>query len=146
MGWPRQLKPWSLQGQMLLAVAGALLLAQTLGAVLLFQAGEQRREAGLLNQLAFQLIAEPSLEFRESRRGNGDHGWRRLRLERAPHSPLLPGERREEEREAHLRELLEAEGIAIAQLVVIERPVALDRYIMSGLRDRPRWRGPTSSC
>ena len=73
--WPR-----SLLGQMLLAVAGALLVAQGLSAVLVWRAQEQRRESALIGSLAFQLVAEPRFDFREGQRS--DRPWRRLRIER----------------------------------------------------------------
>ena len=56
--------PKSLLGQMLLAVALALLVAQTISAVLQYRAAEQRREAIAANSLAFQLVMEPRFDFR----------------------------------------------------------------------------------
>ncbi|MBW8755405.1 MAG: two-component sensor histidine kinase, partial [Sphingomonadales bacterium] len=50
--WPR-----SLMGQMLLAVAVALLLVQGLGAMLVYRAQAGRREAGLLHAAAFRLLS-----------------------------------------------------------------------------------------
>jgi len=51
--WPR-----SLTGQMLLAVAVALLFVQSLGAFLIYHAQTDRQEAGLVHSVAFRLIAE----------------------------------------------------------------------------------------
>jgi len=142
----RSLLPKSLLGQMLLSVAFALLVAQTLSAVLLYRAAEQRREAGLINSLAFQLVADPRLEYRGFTGDGSDaespgRGWRRLRIERAPASPLIRGELRDAGREEELREVLSEQGIATAELVVLARFVRNDAYIMRGLRQRPRWRG-----
>ena len=50
--WPR-----SLMGQMLLAVAAALLLVQGIGAILVYRAQAERREAGLLHTAAFRLLS-----------------------------------------------------------------------------------------
>ena len=88
---------------MLLAVAVALLVAQLIGGVLLWRAQEARREFGALNSLAFQLVAEPRVDFRSDRpRAGGDSGrrWRRLRLEDSPTSPARPGEERDPRRQA----------------------------------------------
>ena len=49
--WPR-----SLQGQLLLAVAMALLLAQTISAVLLYRAQNDRREAALIHTAAIRIV------------------------------------------------------------------------------------------
>jgi len=142
----RDLLPKSLLGQMLLSVAFALLVAQTLSAVLLYRAEEQRREAGLINALAFQLVADPRLDYRGfAHEGDGadspGRGWRRLRIERALASPIVHGELRDAGREEELREVLAEQGIATAELVVLSRPIHSDAFIMRGLRGRPRWRG-----
>jgi len=137
--------PRTLQGQMLLSVALALLLAQTLSAVLLYRADEQRRQSGLVNALAFQLVADPRFEFRTGRDGPGRReGRRKVRIERAITSPLMRGEFRDEKREAALRDVLTEQDIAIAELVVLSRQVREDRYIMRGLAGstgdpRGRW-------
>lgn len=139
MRW-RHFLPRSLLGQMLLSVALALLVAQVLSGVLLYRADQQRREGGLINQLAFQLVAEPRVDFR-SMGGGGDRGWQRLRIERTATAPLMDGEARDERREEDLREVLEDQGITPERLVVVNREVERDHYIMRGLRERPRWRG-----
>jgi len=58
--------PRSLLGQMLLAVAAALLVAQAFSAALLYRASEQRRQIGVANGLAFQLVSEPRFDYREA--------------------------------------------------------------------------------
>jgi len=131
---------------MLLSVAFALLVAQTINAVLLYNAEQQRREAGLINSLAFQLVADPRVDYRGFGAGSGKtggrgRGWLQLRIERATAPPLLPGERHDDQREAQLRSVLAEQGIEVAQLVVLVRPVRADAYIMRGVRARPRWRG-----
>jgi len=133
--------PRSLLGQMLLSVALALLVAQGLSAVLLYRAEQHRREAGLINALAFQLIADPRFEYNP---GGEREGRRRLLIERAPVSPIHGGEVHDEAREEALRDVLVEQGIAVNDLVVLSRPVARDSYIMRGLRvrsglERDRW-------
>lgn len=153
----RRFLPKNLLGQMLLSVAFALLVAQALSAILLYRAQEARREFGFINALAFQLVAEPRFDYRstvEPERGpnpepnareNGPSddrrpGWRQLRIERSPTSPVAQGETRQTSREAALREVLEEQGITIGQLVIIARPISEDSYIMNRLREQPRRR------
>lgn len=139
--WPR-----SLLGQMLLAVAVALLVAQALSAVLLYRATEQRREAGMASNLAFQLVSEPRFDYRQSDsrfpRDSAKQHWRKLRVERTLASPLQAGELVDTNREALLRNLLTEQGIDPAQLVVTVRPTKQDAYVMQRLRERkspPEW-------
>jgi signal transduction histidine kinase len=136
----RRLFPKSLLGQMLLAVALALLVAQGISAVLLYRAAQQRRETGYANQLAFQLVAQPQIDIRQNAR-NGGHKSRRLRVEHTPHNPLRPGETRDERREELLRSVLTDQGVVPAQLVVTRRLVADDPYVMGRVRQRPDLRG-----
>jgi signal transduction histidine kinase len=132
--WPR-----SLLGQMLLAVAVALLVAQGISAALVWRAQEQRRESALIGSLAFQLVAEPRFDYREG--PAGDRPWRRLRIERATGTPLLRGETRDPDREEELRSMLTDQGIRIAELVVFERPVVEDAYVTEQLAHRPSMKG-----
>nr|WP_241233602.1 ATP-binding protein [Altericroceibacterium xinjiangense] len=136
----RRVLPRSLLGQMLLAVALALLVAQGLSAVLLYRAAEQRREIGSANALAFQLVAEPRFDFRQADsrfpRNSGHRRWQRLRVQRTESSPLLPGEEGQSYREELIREILIGQGIDPAELVVTTRPVKRDAYVMQRLRER----------
>ena len=137
--------PRSLLGQMLLSVALALLVAQTISAVLQYREAVQRREMIVANGLAFQLVTEPQVDFRRSdtaNRGNGGKGrWQRLRVERTPERPLQAGETHEPEREEMLRSILQSQGVTPAEVVVLTRPVADDRYVMGQLtgRERAEW-------
>jgi signal transduction histidine kinase len=134
--------PKSLLGQMLLAVALALLVAQAISAVLQYRGAEQRREMIAANGLAFQLVTEPRFDFR--RRDMRSHGqrdrarWQRLRVEKPAESPLRPGENRDPEREELLRSILLDQGVDPAELVVVTRQVADDAYVMRQLRGRER--------
>ncbi|PHR02476.1 MAG: two-component sensor histidine kinase, partial [Erythrobacter sp.] len=51
-----RLLPRSLFGQVMLAMAVALLVAQAISTTLLYRAAEQRRELALANAAAFQLV------------------------------------------------------------------------------------------
>jgi signal transduction histidine kinase len=134
--WPR-----SLTGQMMLAVAAALLLAQGIGAVLAYRAGAERREAVLLHSAAFRLLDVRRLD----RRGDGPHGGPQggqglrggFRLERTPIAPLRPGERRDAEGEAQLRRILADQDFDAADIVVVRRPVGADAIAQRRV-DRPR--------
>src|SRR5690606_12508565 len=125
----RRFLPKSLLGQMLLSVALALLVAQTISAVLQYRAAEQRRELGALSGLAFQLVAEPRFE--------GQPQWRRLRLQRATENPIGAHEQRQTQREESLRAILVEQGIIPAQLEVVTRPISEDAYVMGRLQERP---------
>jgi signal transduction histidine kinase len=132
--------PKSLLGQMLLAVALALLVAQGISAALLYRAAEQRREMGIAHALTFQLVAEPRFDFRQALSkhsgGAGKRRWQRLRVERTAANPLRPGEATEPEREAAIRTILQEQGIEPAQLFVTTRRVTSDPYVMRRLRER----------
>lgn len=119
------LRPRSLMGQMLLAVAVALLLVQGVSAVLIYRAQRERFEGDLLNALAFRLF----LETRNNRDAPRLHRperpegplRRRMRIEYSSQSPLKPGEHRDSQAEGGLREILSRQGIDDAQVVVIHR-------------------------
>ena len=112
MTWPpalRRLWPHSLTGQMLLAVAAALLLAQSIGAMLVYRAQAERRETALVHTAAFRLLSSTrgDLDARgpDSRGPDGrgpdmrPHGQGRrmhaARVEVTSASPLLPGDKQE---------------------------------------------------
>ncbi|MGB7374259.1 sensor histidine kinase [Pontixanthobacter sp.] len=146
--WPR-----SLLGQVLLTVALALLVAQTVSAVMLVRAGENRRDQAALNAAAFRFLAPPrgnrqqaenrlERRFGEERprmpgqriRSEGRFGGRGLRLENAPDSPVLAGERRRTQLENEMRIILAGQGLAADELVVVKRLSTRDPLIQS----RPR--------
>src|SRR5690606_21723864 len=104
--WPR-----SLLGQMLLAVAVVLLLAQAISAALLWQAAEARREASVLNAAAFAFIVrgEPHSEGGERWRVPGpyrhliDRFTRPLRIEHVESFAPLPDDEIDARRAEALR-------------------------------------------
>lgn len=55
---PRWVRPRSLMGQMLLAMAAALLLVQSAGALLVYRAQRENYEIGMINAAAFRLMSE----------------------------------------------------------------------------------------
>lgn len=160
-----RLVPRSLLGQVLLVLAAALLIAQAISAVLLYRSADQRREAGMLNATAFQLVepgprmrneAERMLaERKEGQRREGRRLIRRgrpgmrhaVRLRFSETSPLLPGETRLASRERALRSLLEQQGVAVAELEMTTRLAGADPALADAhgrlarrLRAEPEWR------
>jgi signal transduction histidine kinase len=139
----RRFLPRSLLGQMLLSVALALLVAQTISAVLLYRAGEQRREMWALNGLAFQLVSEPRFDLRQpdavARGVEARQSWQRMRVERTDSVPLRAGEAREPAREALIRGILVEQGIDPAEIVVTTRKVTDDPYVVGRLQARGQW-------
>ncbi|HEY6815714.1 MAG TPA: hypothetical protein VI168_09265, partial [Croceibacterium sp.] len=106
----RSFLPKNLLGQMLLSVALALLVAQTISAVLQYREAAQRREMFAANSLAFQLVTEARFDVRERdgrKPGNRTGGrWQRLQVERTAEQPLHAGEARDTAREEMLHSIL----------------------------------------
>lgn len=154
----RRFWPGSLLGQVLLAVALALLVAQSISAVMLYRAAETRRDSAALNAAAFRLVTAAQRDAREQRiadrfadrergarsqerRGrprrllgpDGD-GPRALRIEQSATSPLRTGERRLTAIEEELATILQREGVAVKDIIVLRRNALDDPFI----RARPR--------
>lgn len=121
--WPR-----SLQGQLLLAIALALLLAQTISAALLFSAQRDRRDAALVHTAAMRLVpvARGEVDLIEEGAVPGRQRQRGLRLQTADAMPSLPGDRPDSAGEAELRRVLNEQGIAFAEVKVLHRAIADD--------------------
>lgn len=117
----RRLLPKSLLGQMLLAVALALLVAQSISAVLIYRGDQQLREARLINSLAFQLVVPergPRVAEGPLRSQRGERRQRRIsRIFENVREPRDPA------REAALAAVLERQDIAVERIVVIRRPI-----------------------
>ncbi len=139
----RRFLPKSLLGQMLLSVALALLVAQTISAVLQYRAAEQRRELWALNGLAFQLVSEPRFDFRQAKPAEGAttgrQSWQRFRVEHTETYPLRPGETRDPQREAMIAAILVEQGISPAEILVTTRKVIDDPYVVGRLQARGQW-------
>ena len=121
--WPR-----SLQGQLLLGIALAVLLAQGISATLLWRAQVERREAALIHTAAIRIVtaSREAAEGRIERARQSPRllaAARQLRIERVTASPLRPGDVREREAEEELAEILSDQGLDIAAVVVVHRPL-----------------------
>ena len=148
--WPR-----SLTGQMLTAVAVALLLAQTIGAILVYRAQTERRDSALIHAVAFRVLSAMGAEDRartdrdrsdrvEPDRGRArpDHGPRGMRIEHSDISPIRPGELRDGEAENELRTFLADQlGASPGEVVVARRLVAHDPAAKARLARRAAFVG-----
>ena len=119
--WPR-----SLQGQLLLAIALALLVAQGLSAALIYSAQAERREAALVSAAAFRLTGGENRD-RPGLAGPGGHG-ERMGVQIAGSPPQAAGEIRDTHAERALADILTREGVAFDRVVVVDRPLARDPY------------------
>ena len=126
--WPR-----SLLGQVLLAVAAALLVAQAISAVLLFRASEDRRDQRLVGSLAVQLIAGSS----QDGRANGhERMMRRFRAEVGAMPPASPFDRQEPRLTAALATVLAEQGLpGSARVRVVSRPAMRDSRVLARLAE-----------
>lgn len=112
---------------MLLAVAVALLLAQTVSAVLIYRAQSSQREIALIHTAAFRLLRSardigansgtPDLPHRASRD---------FRIERSAVSPLRAGESRDGRAEAILQDILINQDVDPREVIVTRRRVDED--------------------
>jgi len=91
---------------------------------------------GYANGLAFQLVAQPQIDIRQTMRHGGQQS-RQLRIEHTPNNPLRPGETIDTRRATLLRSVLTEQGVVPAQLVVTRRKVSDDPYVMGRMRQRP---------
>ncbi len=137
-----QLWPRSLQGQLLLAVAVALLLGQSINAFLLLRAQTERRDAALTNTVALRLYGA-LLDIEDRSFGRGARRQRANAMAMAfPGSPddgparLLPQDKRQPEVEATLRILLANQGVTVTEIVVVRRAVASDPIAIRRLARR----------
>ncbi len=128
--WSRSV-PRSLQGQLLLAIALALLVAQGLSAALIYRAQAERREAALVSAAAFRLTGGEARE-RSGFRGPRARG-ERMGIQIAPSPPQATGELRDMSSERALTEILTREGVAFDRVMVIARPLARDPYARAWL-------------
>ncbi|HCY02139.1 MAG TPA: two-component sensor histidine kinase, partial [Erythrobacter sp.] len=150
-----RLLPRSLLGQVMLALAAALLIAQAISAVMLYRAASERREFALASAASFQLLAGQRRDLRVERRASGpprpvtrripgaERGLRlprRIRFTETAAVPLLPGESRNPAREATITQQLERQGLAVAEVVATERAVSADPLIAQSAADSPEWR------
>ncbi|MBA4354773.1 MAG: two-component sensor histidine kinase [Novosphingobium sp.] len=114
--WPR-----SLQGQVLAAIALALLVAQTISAVLIWKEQSHRRESSMVSSAAFRLLGPSPDQRRQHRRDDEDRAPPPFRVQHSDQSPQRAGERRLGRVEHELAEILGAQGFDAAEVVVFER-------------------------
>lgn len=149
--WPR-----SLRGQILLAATLAILLAQCVTAVLLYRAAENRRDNAMLNAAALQLvrISEPQettrFERRRVQRARRNRGEtidrprlaprlpRPIRLEWVDKPAQVEGDQPQYGREEELLALLQSQGVAVAEILVVERKASADPIVAARPRLRAR--------
>ncbi|MCT2399239.1 sensor histidine kinase [Novosphingobium mangrovi (ex Huang et al. 2023)] len=125
-------QPRSLMGQMLLAVAAALLLVQGLGSFLIYKAQREAYEAGMLNVAAFRLIVDTrgpgafSATARTPRGPIGSPPPRSFPLEFATRSPVEKGEARDARAESRLQAILEEQNFPQSEVVIVHRAIGGD--------------------
>jgi len=135
-------RPHSLMGQMLLAVAVALMLVQGLGAFLVYRAQREGYEASMLNASAFRLIMETRGPRALSRRHDGPRvplsgpPPKGYHLEYSTRSPAGPGETRDREAEVGLAKILADQEFPVRDIVVVHRDVGRDRVARRNALDR----------
>ncbi|PNU03975.1 sensor histidine kinase [Novosphingobium guangzhouense] len=144
---PSAIRPRSLMGQMLLAVAAALLLVQGIGALLVYRAQREGYEAGMSNAVAFKLIAETRgrgalgrmLRGSDHDRDRAPFGGPPLRgfpLEFSNGSPVRGGEKRDADMEERLQHTLAEQDFPASEIVVIHRTVGHDSFARSHIYRR----------
>lgn len=135
--WPR-----SLQNQLLLAIALALLLAQGISAALLYRSQAERREAALIHTAALRLFGAARQEgladgpFRHEGLRLPRTGERQIPVETSTTRPPSITPRRHENAEHELREIFEEQGMAIGQVLVFDRPLGDDPRLMRRIARR----------
>lgn len=137
--WPR-----SLQGQLLLAIALALLLAQGISAVLLYRAQSDRREAALVHTAALRLFGAAREEgliegrFRHDGQRVDPAVERPMRVESSAAMPAFVTDPRYRHASEELREIMEEQGLVVGQVIVAARPLADDPKVMQRMERRAR--------
>ncbi|NMN07016.1 MULTISPECIES: ATP-binding protein [unclassified Novosphingobium] len=135
--WTLSRTPRSLQGQMLLAIALALLVAQGLSAGLIWREQNERRVQLTVNEAAFRLIGQPP---RDSHGPDGrPHGppppddiWRLprpLRVRVDAQSPAQAGDRQRDDVAGALHDVLDTQGLVHRQVLVVERDPRTDAIV-----------------
>ncbi len=121
--WPRSLK-----GQLMLTVALALLLAQTIHAVLLYRVLVQQSEAAMIHNAAFRMLraTQENQAFHPTSDQQRRFGNRGFSLERTLKLPMRPGEHRNRRAEMELQRILSDQDVAVQKIFVVARKVQND--------------------
>ncbi len=139
-----RLWPCSLQGQLLLAVALALLLGQAINGALLYRAQAERREAALIHSVAFRLYGalrddDDEAVPRRFRRPLPEGLLRSMPGTREAAAPaILPADERLAEQEKTLRTILANQGVNLASVQIVRRQVSADPVAQRRLERRLR--------
>ncbi|WP_417320024.1 ATP-binding protein [Erythrobacter aureus] len=149
-----RLLPRSLLGQVMLAMAAALLIAQAISATMLYRAATERREMAFMHAAAFQLLSGPRhRDARKARMMRPPHMMpsrrdgtprvrlpRRLRYSETTRAPLAADAPRDQQREAELARLLRSQGISVGEIAISVQPFLDDPVLREAARDFPRIR------
>jgi signal transduction histidine kinase len=135
----RLLRPNSLMGQMLLAVAAALLLVQSVGALLVYRAQSGRFEGEMLSIVALKIMVEARGDRprrggdrfpgggNRPRGGDGPPQPRRgVPVVHSARSPISDAEERDADLETKIGALLKEQGLTPAAIEVTHRTVGSD--------------------
>ncbi len=140
--WPR-----SLQGQLLLAIALALLLAQGISAALLYRAQAERREAALVHTAALRLFGAAREEgliegrFRHDGRRIDAASEHRSRVQGSAQMPALAADPRYDHAGKELREVMQEQGLTVGKVIVAARPLSDDPRMIQRMERRARMLG-----
>ena len=148
----RRLWPQSLKGQVLLTMALALLLAQTVSAVLIYRAQASLRQDALIHTAAIRLVTasqrqeagaetpgaslKPPPNRRKHERQRVFDGPRGFRVEEAAQSPIQPGDLELSHDEQELQEIFAAQDMTIAKSLILRRAVARDPMAQQQIANR----------
>ncbi len=140
-GRPRGVWPHSVTGQIMLALAVALLLAQAISTVLLYRVGMERTHDTMIHSAAFRLLVA-TRQVADAANGQPDEPPpaantlepKPIRAEIAPNFSLSPHDLRWEDAERDLRHILADQDLSPANLLVVERPVAEDPVALARVR------------
>jgi len=142
----RGLLPKSLTGQVLLTLAGALLMAQAISAALLYRAQSEYREEGLSHALALRISMAirhradgpppPERHGHDNGPPPGEDMPRGGRPEVVSSFAPLPVDHTEADTAGRISRMLSDQDIAPAQLIVVERPLQADPRWMERLNKR----------
>lgn len=144
MGW---MLPRSLTGQVWLTLAGALLLAQAISAVLLYKAQAEYREAGLTHQLAMRTTMtlrenareraeKAKAEKAETEKAGREEAGKTANPDIVARFDPQPFDRPNAEVAQRLRKILSEQEVTPAQLSVVTRPWAKDPEWTQRMRKR----------
>ena len=149
-----RLLPRSLLGQVMLALAAALLIAQAISATMLYRAATERRETAFMHAAAFQLLGGPRHRERAERRTRDKRpprllpphidGTPRMRLPRSLRYTetdtleMPDAAARDTSREVAMTRLLQTQGIAVEEVAISVRPLLDDPAVRARAEDFPR--------